>query len=262
LEYRLNFALIQGTPYIYAERLLREKAILVLFTTRQGGVSKAPFDTLNLAEHVGDDLAAVKKNRQRVCSHFGLNLNKFTYVRQIHSCQIVKVENSGRTSGFADGLITTVKNLPIAVFVADCVPIVLINVKQRQIAVVHAGWRGTLGRIVEVGLAQILTQRSKKMENLKEVYAYLGPAICAHCYEVSPDLIQLFKQKFPQYKTWPCGNKIDLVALNRWQLLQAGVREENIYTSGFCTACRPDLFFSYRASGKRTGRQGAIGVLL
>jgi hypothetical protein len=260
LEYRLNFTLVEGTPYIYAERLFREQAILVLFTTRQGGVSKAPFDTLNLAEHVGDDLRAVVENRQRVCRHFGLNLEKFTYAKQIHSCQVVEVkEGSKGAVGFADALITSAKNLPIAVFVADCVPIVLVNIRQRQIAVVHAGWRGTLGGIVEVGLAKILAKKSK---NFKDIYAYLGPAICGQCYEVSPDLNQTFKRKFPHYKAWSSGNKIDLVTLNQWQLMQAGVREDNIFTSGFCTACRSDLFFSYRVSGKRTGRQGAIGVLL
>jgi len=186
-----------------------------------------------------------------------------------------------------DAMITREPGVLLGIQTADCVPILLVDKKTRAVAAIHAGWRGTLARIASKTLGRM---RFEFGTQPRDVTAALGPAIGRCCYEVGPEVAQAFASQFPAAADWfdgpferllegdeqpflpwlsmiPPGHQppperlqLDLRAANRRQLQDAGVPSENIFVSGLCTACRTDLFFSYRREGPRTGRlMGAIG---
>jgi len=229
----------------------------------------------------GDFFAALKASKMRVIAF-----------RQIHS-DIVQVVNSANSepSGDAlkgDALITNEPGLLLVVQTADCVPILLADKKRRAIAAIHAGWRGTLQRIAEKALGRMQMEFGTRP---KDVIAALGPGIGQCCFEVGPEVVVEFAAKFPESSEWfkgpfdslargdndpnwlpwltmrPPGHQLpeprahlDLIAANRAILTNAGILPGNISSSGFCTACRTDLFFSYRRE-RITGRMmAAIGI--
>lgn len=187
-----------------------------------------------------------------------------------------------------DAALTRQPGLLLAVQTADCVPILLVDTERRCVAAIHAGWRGTLARIAAKTLGRMRVEFGTRPEN---VTAALGPAIGRCCYEVGPEVAQAFSGQFAPAAEWfdgpfarlalgeepnplpwltmmPPGHQpppervwLDLRAANRWQLLDAGVAPRRIAVSTLCTACRTDLFFSYRREGARTGRlMAAIGI--
>jgi YfiH family protein len=188
----------------------------------------------------------------------------------------------------ADASMTCTPGLLLGVQTADCVPILLADTRQHVVAAIHAGWRGTLARIAVKTLGRM---RMEFGTRARDVVAALGPAIGRCCYEVGPEVAQAFATQFPVAADWfdgpfeqlahgeeplwlpwltmmPPGHvpppprvQLDLRASNRWQLIDAGVPEAHIDVSDLCTACRPDLLFSYRGEGAKTGRMmAAIGI--
>ncbi|MCX5750644.1 MAG: peptidoglycan editing factor PgeF [Candidatus Saganbacteria bacterium] len=159
----------------------------------------------------------------------------------------VKGLDAGKTIPGVDALITKEKNLPIIVRTADCVPILIYDPVKSIIAVVHSGWKGTLLRIVQ-----------KTIENIgsdpADLKIGIGPAIGKCCYEVGEEVISKLKKEFGGWEKYLNGKKLDLVSLNKDQLLELGVKEENIEIKEMCTACNNDIFYSYRKDGPTTGR--------
>ncbi|HEX8122528.1 MAG TPA: polyphenol oxidase family protein [Solirubrobacteraceae bacterium] len=209
--------------------------VRVLFTTRRGGVSAPPFDTLNLGRWTEDDPEAVEENRVRALGLTGAE--RFAYGRQVHGTVVVR--DSAEVLD-CDGQVVTQPGVAAMALTADCMPIAL--AAPRAAAMVHAGWRGVAGGVVEEGVR--LTRRVAA--------AAIGPCARGCCYEVGDEVREAFGLE-------PVGGRalVDLPAIAAERLRALGVDE--IHDCGLCTMCTdPSLFFSHRRDGGRTGRQAGI----
>jgi hypothetical protein len=257
------------------------------FSTRPGGASLLDGKpALNLGFTEWDERERVTGNREKFAAAVGARKMRLITLRQFHSDVIFLAASS--TDGEApkaDALITNTPGLLLGVQTADCVPVLLADTKRRAVAAIHAGWRGTLARIVQKTLGRM---RMEFGTRARDVVAALGPAIGGGCYEVGPEVAQAFATQFSPAAEWfdgpfeqlahgeeplwlpwltmmPPGHvpppprvQLDLRAANRWQLVDAGVPEKQIDASDLCTACRTDLLFSYRREGAKTGRLMAV----
>lgn len=288
-----------GIEVLQSQALARFDWLVHGFSTKSGGVSDfCGARVLNLGYTEWDSPANVQKNRARFQAALGAAAMRMTLVRQIHS-DIVH-EFGARADGAprGDALITRAPGLLLAVGTADCVPILLADPRQRAVAAIHAGWRGTLARITEKTLGRMQMSFGTRAA---DIIAVLGPAIGRCCYQVGPEVVQAFAAKFPNAAEWfahvsdgPLGKTatfesvaageapnplkwlwqtppghdppppslpLDLAAANRSQLVAAGVRAANIFSTSLCTACRTDILFSYRRERPHTGRLlGVIGI--
>jgi len=224
---------------------------------RFGGVSKAPYTSLNLASHVGDNPAAVSQNQRIFSAQSGIH--ELKYCRQIHSdsvlnADVVKTsfwngENQNVPEKTGDALISAQQGDALGVFTADCVPIFILDTATPAIGMVHAGWRGTLARIAAKTLAQMKASFGTITKNC---LIHLGTSIQQCCYTVSSDMISQFVIHFGS--AVHNGLNLSLQTANFCQLVEAGITPESISISPFCTACCTDKFYSYRAEGEQTGR--------
>jgi len=276
------------------------------FSTRPGGFSRAYGDrSLNLGFTKDDSKAAVERNRAaflgeldavsgdrgKVSSNAGKgthsSLRRLITLRQIHSDIIHFVESPSESQLAGDGLITAAPGLLLGIQTADCLPIILVDPKQRGFGVFHAGWRGTVKRIIEKGVGEMHRHFGSRPGDLK---AAIGPGIHGCCYEVGADVREKFESQFtyaaklfreveerdpvrdkypmlfltarpPGHSILPKKMFLDLVEANRRQLLATGVPAKSIEASPLCTNCHPDLLFSYRAEKGKTGRMmGVVGI--
>lgn len=222
----------------------RADGFLVAFADRTGGVSRTPYDSLNLAATVGDDPDAVEQNRARVARALGFDPADLVLARQVHGCDVLEAgPDDVGVVGEADVLVSRVPDKVIGILTADCVPVVLAG--QNVIAIAHAGWRGLVGGAIETAVKSI--GRVSR--------AWVGPSIHACCYEVGPDVIDAFKKA-----SLPIADerRVDPGRAAVAALHRAGVSDVRATTE--CTSCE-DRFFSYRRDGV-TGRQGAFAGLL
>jgi YfiH family protein len=236
------------------------------FCTRRGGVSRAPYDGLNVGDLVGDREEDLLRNLNLVKDAFAIPEGRLILMRQVHGDRIHVIDEDGTLpEGLpeCDGLITDRPGVALGIRTADCVPLFFVDRTRRVIGAAHAGWRGTaLG--IAARMVAILTERFSSRP--EDILAVIGPAIGPCCYEVDapvfgafsamPDAA-LFSRSCRQKERW----MVDLVLANRLQILAEGVHSENIFASGLCTSCRQDLFFSHRAAGGRTGRQISLIML-
>ncbi len=239
--------------------------VVLGFTCRIGGESSIRPGTLNMALHVGDTSEKVLRNRQKVAKVMGFPLERTATCAQVHGTHIAVVtsKNAGQgafsyedTIQAADGLMTDEASLPLMLFYADCTPIVLLDTKSSAIAVLHAGWRGSLGGIARKGVLAMQETFGTRPENL---LAGIGPSIGPCCYEVDQAVWQQAKGYEMCFHPHGEGHYLlDLWQLNRIQLQEAGIPAKNIYQAACCTKCHQDLFFSYRGEKGRTGRLAAI----
>jgi len=222
------------------------------FTTREGGVSAAPFDTLNLGGAVGDDPEAVAENWRRLERSTGLG---FARVRQVHGARAVRLDEPGAPVEEADAVISSRPGVAACVSVADCVPVLLADPRSGVVAAVHAGWRGTIGRAAAAGVRALEAAGARAGDLL----AAVGPSIGPCCYEVSADLAARFRGELDPgvVRDRPGAPHLDLWAANAAVLRAAGVAAGRIEIAGRCTACERELFFSHRRDAGRTGRQMA-----
>lgn len=234
------------------------------FTTRRGGVSEAPFDSLNLGLHRGDKEENVAENRRRLSAALGFDLNKLVLTHQTHS-DIVRVVGAKDAVGFdhrlypeSDGIITNEPGVALWVFTADCTPILLWDSVSGAVGAVHAGWRGTA--------SQIAGKAVKKMAatygcDPKNIHAAIGPNIGFCCFETDGDVPEAMLESFGEEAKQhirQVGEKyyVNLKALNAMALRRAGV--ENIAISDACTVCQCDRFWSHRVTKGIRGAQGAV----
>jgi YfiH family protein len=220
------------------------------FSTRLGGVSEPPFDTLNLGRLTGDP--EVRENRHRLAAALGVDARGVLIGRQVHQAHVLRHEAPPEPSAFAepapelpeaDGQATGRPGLVPLVFVADCLPVALAG--PRGVAMIHCGWRGMATGIVERGV-----------EEVEATAAAAGPSIGPCCYEVGNEVLDAFRSLGDGIAS---GRMLDLRAVVRRLLEQAGV--ERIEISDLCTSCNPDLFFSHRRDQGRTGRQAGLAWL-
>jgi polyphenol oxidase len=221
----------------------------VAFATRLGGVSEAPFESLNLGILTEDDRDAVVHNRRRLAAALGFPAERIAIGRQVHGAELARHEQPQRPSPFAepgsaipevDGHATAVPGLAQLVFVADCLPVALAG--PRGVAMLHCGWRGLAAGIVDRGV-----------EAVGATAAAIGPGIGPCCYEVGEEVLPEFEGLGKEVASGPM---LDLSAVARRLLERAGVAR--VETAGLCTSCEEALFFSHRRDGGRTGRQAGL----
>lgn len=251
-------------PLLFATGLVRHA-----FTTRCGGVSRGPFRWLNLGWHVEDDPAAVQENRRRLLEVLCLPPEKLITAHQVHGTEVrvVEEEDVKRREGPAgenfvgvDALVTAHPGLVLTVFVADCLPILLLDPRRKAIAAVHAGWRGTAGRAV---VHAVETMQKYFGTEAGDCLAALGPAIGPCCYRVGDEVAAIFRRNYAGWRDFLCpaeggGWRLDLWEANRQALQEIGMADSNLSLSKMCTACHPELFYSHRRDGGRTGRMAAL----
>jgi YfiH family protein len=217
------------------------------FSTRIGGVSEPPFDTLNLGRLTGDP--GVRQNRHRLAAALGVDARGVLIGRQVHEAAVRRHDGPTEPSAYeepqprlpdADGHATDRPGLAPLVFTADCLPIALSGA--RGVAMIHCGWRGMAAGIVQRGV-----------EEVDASAAAVGPGIGPCCYEVGDEVREAFA---PLGDGIAAGRMLDLREVARRLLVQAGV--EQVEISDLCTSCNPELFFSHRRDGGRTGRQAGL----
>lgn len=246
-----------------------EDTVIHAISARFGGVSQAPYDSMNLALHVGDDAADVIENRRRFLDMLGLDFNRLTTPEQVHGDHIVRVGDvetgRGRFSyadaiSATDALMTDVPGVPLMLCFADCTPILLFDPVHRAAAVAHGGWKGTVRSIAAKTVRAMADAFGTRPE---DCLAAIGPAIGPCCYEVGGEVAEEFRKAFPQFADEIIIEKdgkihLDLWNINRLQLEEAGILPAHVDVAGVCTSCHARTFFSYRAEGPATGRIAAV----
>lgn len=242
--------------------------LCVGFTTRNGGVSHPPYDTLNMGLHVSDQKDHVLMNRQQVGKQLGFPLENWVQGQQVHQTNIHHITYSDRGRGAfsymtsisqTDGLITKEKGILCTAVFADCVPIFFFDPKTSYIGIAHAGWKGTVKRIAEQMIIKLKTLGA----NIADIKVVIGPCISQDNYEVDQRVINHIPDEDREnVAIMTKENKylLDLKQLNLNILLQSGVLRTNIDITNYCTYRHSDLFYSHRRDHGRTGRMiGFIG---
>jgi hypothetical protein len=288
-----------GLQILEAPALAKLNWLVHGFSTRPGGASELKSlrdgeegyeKVLNLGLTDWDTREHVLDNRDKFFSAISARKMRVVALRQIHSdiVHVVDPTNGTDAAPQGDALITREPDILLVVQTADCIPILLVDPKRRAIAAIHSGWRGTVRRIAAKALGRMQMEFGTKPE---DVIAALGPGIGQSCYEVGTEVAAEFQAQFPNARDWfegpfdrladsdndpnwlpwltmkPPGHQpspprvqLDLIAANRSSLEAAGIPARNISSSNFCTACRTDLFFSFRKE-HTTGRMiAAIGI--
>ena len=242
---------------------LTEAGFVNACSCRLHGESDIVEGTLNLALHVDDDVEKVLRNRKAFAKAIGVDANRFTTCQQVHGSKVVQVTKELVGSGAkdftntiadTDALITNLPDVPLMLFYADCVPVLLADLETGAIGLAHAGWRGTVANIGVKTLAAMGEAFGTKPEN---ILAAIGPSIGACCYEVD-DFVRDQASGYEEFFAPKGGGKyqLDLWGMNAKQLQEAGVPAENITVAGICTNDNVELFCSYRAEQGKTGRMG------
>jgi polyphenol oxidase len=228
-------------------------AAVLAFSTRRGGVSTPPFDSLNLGRSTEDDASAVAENRSRLLRALGLDPLRLATAGQVHGVAVARVAAPGHLPE-CDALVTTVPGVALAVTTADC--LALLYHAPGAVAAAHAGWRGIAAGMPRVALDALCEAAGC---DPGAVRVHLGPCIRACCYEVRDDVLAHFD---PRFVTHVEGHaRLDLVAAARADLCAAGLRDEQLADTGACTACEPHWYFSHRRDHGRTGRLWAVAAL-
>jgi len=221
-----------------------------LFTTRRGGVSRAPYDTLNLGLLTDDDPAAVSESRDWLATRIGVPREHTLQGRQVHGAHVRRVRELPDPAAGpedADGQATTIEGAAAVVLTADCLPIALVAAE--AVAIVHAGWRGLAAGVLAEAVAAL-----RELGAEGEIRAAIGPGAGACCYEAGSEVHAAFERYGPGARR---GDNADLKFVARRQLERAGVGET--HDVGLCTLCAPaELFFSHRRDEGRTGRQAGV----
>lgn len=238
------------------------------FSTRAGGVSAAPFDSLNMGARWGDAVANVEENRQRLLRAVGV-AGPLHVVRQVHGAVVARVRAGDDPSAIArieaDALITDDPGVTLGVFVADCIPALIVDPRTGSVAAAHAGWRGTLAGVLPAVVRALVDELGARPDDLRVV---LGPAIGSCCFEVGAEVVAAFAGALggvadagvvvPSPRGVAGKWHVDLKAANRLLLERAGVAPDAIDATADCTSCDRARFFSYRRDRDRTGQQMGI----
>lgn len=264
---------VNSLPLWFFQNLLKYKEIYHFVSTRTGGFSSPPFDSLNLGFHVGDNPEMVLKNRKQLSSMLGIPLCNFTISRQIHNCnvKVITEDLKGRGAPYhqtaieeTDAMVTDIPDICLMVLQADCVPILFFDPRRRVIGVAHAGWRGTV-KLVAQNTVRVLKENFRSSS--RDILVGIGPSIGPCCYEVGTETLEQIKKvshngkEYVYNKTSVDKGYFDLWESNKIQLIQMGIPEENIEIAKMCTCCNHNLFFSYRHQKGKTGRFG-VGIML
>ena len=266
------------------------------FSTRKGGVSSRPFDSLNVSTQEGDHLENVAENIQIVCDQIAVEPESLVSCNQVHGADVAIAESELPGQVEADAIITSSGGIFPTIRTADCLPILAIDPVRKVAAAIHAGWRSTIQRITGKVIRTLTKEFGTRPADL---ITALGPSIRPCCYEVDHNVLEQFHNNLPWAEsctftleqlrrkqvpseigpavqidlspnatakpvpmkpTRPAVSsfRIDLARANYCELLTAGILSQNIFVTNLCTACHQDLFFSYRRDSQRTGRHIAV----
>jgi YfiH family protein len=236
------------------------------FSTTRGQVDgRNAYSGVNLCDYVGDDALRVLDARLTLAMQLGVDLDDLVMPRQTHSCRVEVIDEPFRSMDIdkqeqalegVDALVTSLKGVVIGVNTADCVPMALVDGQAGIIAVAHAGWRGTAGRIA----AKVVDGMCRQGARADRIQVAMGPSICQACFEVGDEVVEAFSQAHFDLDAIVKRNAttgkahIDLRAANREALIATGIPAANIVTSQHCSRCEHDRFFSARRLGINSGR--------
>lgn len=255
-------------PLIRFHSLDEQEWLSACFTTRRGGVSTGCLGEMNLGFSRGDVPLNIRMNFRRVTDRMGASFPRLAITEQVHETRLKRVEEADtvgeafiRSIRRTDGLYTQIPGLVLSATFADCVPIYLADPAQRQISLVHSGWKGTVGCIGEKGVQALCALGSRP----EDLIAVIGPCICRDHYEVTGEVIDALSAVFGKEDMqdiavqtddihWLC----DLPAACYCGLRRAGLKEDHIHFSGICTFENHDLIFSHRYTGGRRGNSNAF----
>lgn len=244
-------------------------------STRQGGVSSGVYESMNLGFGRGDSDENVRDNYKRMAAVLGVDMNKMCLSQQTHTTNVRVITAEDAGNGIVrplpytdvDGMITDVKGITLVTFYADCVPLFFYDPVREVIGLSHSGWRGTVGKIGQVTIEKMKETYGSRAE---DIICCIGPSICKDCYEVSEDVIQEFVKAFGEdrksmlcspskfHPDDPSKYMLDLWMANKLVFLDAGIKEENIEVTDYCTKCNPKLFYSHRIMGANRGSLAAF----
>ncbi len=255
-----------GDEVFMTSTLLRSKH---MFTTRYGGVSTGVYESWNLSENRGDNIECVRENIRRAAELMGTDTDGFVITRQVHGVEVRNASTSDRhTVGTkvpydADGLVTAESKLPLMIFIADCVPVLLEDFDAHVAAAVHCGWRSSVGDILSVAVEKMCALGAKR----ERICAAVGESIGACCFETDGDVPEavarylggdtdglIFPKDGGKYR-------VDLKGANRRRLISLGLSPENIDVSDECTMCESEKYWSHRATNGIRGTQAAMIIL-
>lgn len=242
--------------------------LLHCFTTRKGGISEGPYESMNLGQGTDDDIENVKKNYRILVENLGIELNDIVKPYQSHTNEIRYVDEGHKGWLFkkskdlkdVDGLITDKRKLALITIHADCTPLFFYDPVKKIIGMAHAGWRGTVDNIAVKMVEKLSQKMGSKPEDIKVV---IGPSLGQCCFEVDKDVADIFLDKDKKFEQFMIKRGIkyhfDLWEINKYLLMSKGIKNENIEISGLCTKCRNDLFFSHRG---QKGKRGLMAGLI
>jgi polyphenol oxidase len=237
------------------------------FTSRHGGISQAPYDTLNLSWKRYDSASEIDKNYEIAAEAMGIDAAHLVHANTVHGDEILLVGAPDRGRGNrldnpcipSDALITETPDVALVTMHADCLPVFILDATRPAVALCHSGWKGTAARIA----VKAVKQMQERFGTLpKDCLAAVGPGIRSCCFEVDANVASIFQEEFPEIECVVITNDgkchVDLELCCLAQLLESGIEAQNITRSGLCTSCRKDLFFSYRRDKGDTGAMAAI----
>ena len=248
------------------------------FSTRHGGVSTGHLAEMNFSFGQGEPKEVVRENYRRAASALGVEPESFVLSHQTHTVNLMMVREEDRGTGVfrertyddIDGLLTNARGVTLTTFHADCLPVYLADQVHGAIALLHAGWRGTIGQITGHAVRRMGEEFGTRP---KDLTAVVGPGICRECYEIGEDVAERFRSALsaeeaaqvltdPHRKEDGMHWQLDLGAANRIFLQHAGIPAEKIHVSGVCTRCNASHLHSYRAAGPLSGRNAAFLSLI
>lgn len=253
-----------GVSYFTFEQL-ESAAVQQGVFGRMGGVSPAPFTSLNLSTAIQDQPEYVQENRRRAYGVFGRSFEQLVHAKLVHKAEVACVTPAehGQAMAGVDGLITNTPGCGLTMNYADCAPIFVYDPVQKAIGLGHAGWQGT---VADVPGAMVRAMQQRFSSRPGDLWAGIGPCIGVQVYEVGENVVEAVKQAFPEQWSQlllPQPGKerlhFNLAQANVVNLQAVGVKQ--IELAGFCTGQRTDLFFSHRCEGGKTGRFGAVFIL-
>lgn len=245
------------------------------FSTRYGGVSDGIYKSMNLSFSQGDDERRVLKNHGIMAKTMGVELADMVYSHQTHTTNVLRVTREHAGMGFTvtrnfhdvDGFVTDVPGLMLVTAYADCVPLYFADTRLHVIGLSHSGWRGTVNNMAQATVDKMSYEFGSRP---CDIAAFIGPSICASCYEIGDDVARNFRDRYGAESEKILTKKeaasedkyyLNLHAANRINMLNSGISPQNIHVTDICTCCNPELLFSHRASkGKRGGLCGYMMI--
>ncbi len=243
--------------YVYSPLLERTGIVHHGVSTRIGGHSDGCYSSMNLSYNLGDDKSVVHKNYKDFCNVIGVEVESLVPHKQVHYDEVKVIDDLSDYLEIYDfdGMVTNKKGITLDIYSADCVPVLFVDEKVRTIGACHSGWKGTVKNIAKKTATQMKISYNTNISYLK---CFIGPAICAGCFEVGEEVYDEFHTKpffDEKFATKKSDGKylLDLKSIIKLQLLQLGVKEQNIDVCNHCTMCDERLFFSHRRNGLKRG---------